>query len=350
MFTFASMLSLHQIYIKRCIQLALNGLGSTSPNPLVGSVIVFNGSIIGEGWHYKSGLPHAEVNAINSVQNHDLLQESTLYVNLEPCAHFGKTPPCASLIVEKKIPRVVIGSLDPNPQVAGKGIKILKDAGIEVVHGICSEECNHLNRVFFHYHKNNLPYIVLKWAQTSDGFMDILRHNQEKGSIAISSAESRTFAHQLRSQCDAILIGSGTALTDEPELTTRLVAGKNPQKIIVDRSGRIPLNHKSANNSWIFSTKGKSEAYQNTNRIIIAEENFIHEMLKYLSQLGIQSVLVEGGRTVLQHFIDENIWQEIYQIIAPIQWSEGLKAPLFTSTPNEEFNIQNDFVKHFINA
>jgi diaminohydroxyphosphoribosylaminopyrimidine deaminase/5-amino-6-(5-phosphoribosylamino)uracil reductase len=218
----------HEVYMKRCLELALNGAQSARPNPMVGSVIVHENEIIGEGWHYKSGEPHAEVNAIASVKNETLLRESTIYVSLEPCSHYGKTPPCANLIIEKGIPHVVVACLDPNPAVAGSGVKLLKEEGVQVQKGVLEAEAMALNRKFITFHQKKRPYITLKWAQSADGFMDIDRTNGQKGSVAISGAEASVFVHKLRAEHAGILIGPQTAIHDNPSLTTRYFAGARP--------------------------------------------------------------------------------------------------------------------------
>jgi diaminohydroxyphosphoribosylaminopyrimidine deaminase / 5-amino-6-(5-phosphoribosylamino)uracil reductase len=229
---------IHQKYIKRCIELAKNGLGTTYPNPLVGSVIVYNEEIIGEGWHRKSGEPHAEVNAINSVKDKSLLSKSTIYVSLEPCSHFGKTPPCCDLIIANKIPNVVIGTIDPFAKVSGSGIKKLIEAGKNVTIGILEDECKELNKRFFTFHTKKRPYIILKWAESSAGFIaPIFKEKQEP--IWITNSFSRQLVHKWRSEEQAILVGTQTVLDDNPKLNTRDWNGQNPIRIILDRTGKI---------------------------------------------------------------------------------------------------------------
>ena len=232
-------MNIHEKYIKRCIELAQNGLGTTYPNPMVGSVIVHKNKIIGEGWHKKSGEAHAEVNAINSVKDESLLKDATIYVSLEPCSHFGKTPPCSDLIIAKEIKRVVIGTMDPFAKVAGRGIKKLMDAGCEVKVGILEDECLELNKSFFTFLKKQRPYIILKWAQTEDGF--IAPENREgKRPVWITNKYSGQLVHKWRSEEAAILVGTNTVLKDNPSLNVRKWTGKSPIRIVIDRELKTP--------------------------------------------------------------------------------------------------------------
>ncbi|MCK9311437.1 MAG: bifunctional diaminohydroxyphosphoribosylaminopyrimidine deaminase/5-amino-6-(5-phosphoribosylamino)uracil reductase RibD, partial [Bacteroidales bacterium] len=224
------------LFMKRCLQLAANGRATCAPNPMVGAVVVHQGLIIGEGWHRKSGEPHAEPNAIRSVKNQELLKASTLYVNLEPCSHDGKTPPCVDLIIAKQIPRVVVGCLDPFPQVSGRGISKLRTAGIDVSVGVEEAACLELNRHFLRFHREKRPYIILKWAQTADGFLDFSRiPGDQKQSLKISTPFTQMLVHKLRSECDVVLVGTNTAILDNPALTVRSWAGKSPVRAMLDR-------------------------------------------------------------------------------------------------------------------
>ncbi|MDP4185415.1 MAG: bifunctional diaminohydroxyphosphoribosylaminopyrimidine deaminase/5-amino-6-(5-phosphoribosylamino)uracil reductase RibD, partial [Bacteroidota bacterium] len=233
-------MTIDEIFMHRCLDLARLGAGVTAPNPMVGSVIVHEGKIIGEGFHQRFGEAHAEVNAINSVKDEDLLQKSTLYVNLEPCAHYGKTPPCAKLIIEKKIPRVIIGTVDPFAKVSGRGIQMLREAGIDVTVGVLSEECNQLNRRFFTFYQKKRPYIILKWAQTLDGYIDILREPESYGHpVWITNYLSKVSVHRLRTEETAIMIGTNTAEKDNPSLTAREWTGDSPMRIVLDRDLRL---------------------------------------------------------------------------------------------------------------
>lgn len=228
----------HEFYMKRCIELAKNGLGTTYPNPLVGSVIVHDGKIIGEGWHKKAGEPHAEVNAVNSVKDKSLLKEATIYVSLEPCSHFGKTPPCCDLIIANKIPNVVVGTVDPFAKVAGNGIKKLIESGKNVTIGILEDECNELNKRFFTFHQKKRPYIILKWAETTDGFIAPIS-KEEKSPVWITNPYSRQLVHKWRTEEQAILVGTNTVLDDNPKLDARDFSGNNPVRIVLDKSGKI---------------------------------------------------------------------------------------------------------------
>jgi diaminohydroxyphosphoribosylaminopyrimidine deaminase/5-amino-6-(5-phosphoribosylamino)uracil reductase len=290
-------LDLEEKYMYRCLQLAKYGKGWVSPNPMVGAVIVRQGKIIGEACHRRYGEPHAEVNAIQSVRNQELLKESTLYVNLEPCAHYGKTPPCAELIIQKQIPRVIIGSVDPFPEVAGKGVKMLQEAGIDVISGVLEEECEWLNRRFFTFHQKHRPYIVLKWAQSADGFMDRCRQvGDGQLPVRFSNDFTQIQVHKIRAEETAIMVGSRTEKLDNPQLNVRYWHGINP--LIIK-----PLT-------------GKPLSVQ----------------MQDLYERNIQSLLVEGGATLLQSFIDEHLWDEAQIEIHPMELEDGIKIPTFAAT------------------
>jgi diaminohydroxyphosphoribosylaminopyrimidine deaminase / 5-amino-6-(5-phosphoribosylamino)uracil reductase len=320
-------MNLHEKYIKRCIQLAKNGLGTTYPNPLVGSVIVHNNIIIGEGWHKKSGEPHAEVNAINSVKDKSLLKNSTIYVSLEPCSHFGKTPPCCDLIIQNEIPNIVIGTVDPNEKVAGNGIKKLIEASKNVTIGILEEECNELNKRFFTFHKKKRPYIILKWAESQDRFIAPATKSEQKP-VWITNEFSRQLVHKWRSEEQAILVGTRTVIDDNPKLNTRDWFGNNPIRIVLDQNNRIPKE------SHIFDNQAK------TFLITKSDFNFNNKLAAniatFLYENNIQSVIVEGGRQTLQTFINENIWDEA-------------RAPILNSKRVEKKNILDDELLIFRN-
>lgn len=301
--------------MQRCLQLALNAQGRTFPNPMVGSVIVHKGKIIGEGFHKRAGEPHAEVMAINSVRDKSLLRDSTLYVNLEPCSHYGKTPPCADLIIKWKIPRVVIGTKDTSAKVAGRGIAKLKAAGIDVTVGVLERESRWLNRRFFTFHEKKRPYVILKWAQTADGFIDPLRQSAIRKSFAISGKLAHTLVHKWRAAEQAILVGTNTVINDNPQLTVRQWYGTNPVRICIDANGRIPEDSK------IFDSSAPT--------ICLKDAKFkdVKNLLSYLYDSGIQSILVEGGATVLNEFLRQNIWDEIRIFSAKSLFLHGLKAP-----------------------
>src|SRR5690554_324565 len=299
-------------YMRRCLQLAENGLGRVAPNPMVGSILVHKGKIIGEGYHQKYGGPHAEVNAIQSVKNRELLKDATIFVNLEPCSHQGKTPPCADLIVASGIPRVVIAMGDPNPKVSGRGIKRLRDAGIDVEVGICKTEAEFLNRRFITHQTKNRPFIILKWAQSEDDFMDRDRSDTSDRKINwISHPATKKLVHLWRSEEQAILVGRNTVLNDNPHLDTREVAGPSPLRIVLSRSGDLPTDSyvlTDGKPTLIFNQKIEKE--QKGAKWIKLEGEFLSGAMSYLSQLGISSVLVEGGAQVLQAFLDANLWDE----------------------------------------
>ncbi len=321
-------------YMNRCLELARLGAGSTAPNPMVGCVVVRHEKIIGEGYHRKHGGPHAEVNAINSVENHDLLLESTLYVTLEPCAHFGLTPPCSNLIVEKQIPRVVIGTTDPFAEVAGKGIEKLKKAGIEVELGVLEKECRQINRRFFTFHEKRRPFIILKWAQTLDGFIDIDRTEKEFGEPTwITGDLALRLVHKIRTTEDAILVGRKTAKKDNPSLTARHWQGRNPTRLVVDSKLRLPNKSNlfdQSVNTVVFNSI-KNETDENISFIKINfNENIVPQIVSELYNLNVQSVIVEGGKQLLGSFIEERIWDEIHLFIGNKFFYKGVKAPQFS--------------------
>jgi diaminohydroxyphosphoribosylaminopyrimidine deaminase/5-amino-6-(5-phosphoribosylamino)uracil reductase len=326
-----------QKYMQRCIDLAKLGERRVSPNPMVGSVIVSNGKIIGEGYHCVYGRPHAEVNAINAVNDKELLKDATLFVNLEPCAHFGKTPPCSDLIVEMKIPRVVIGTVDPFAEVAGKGIEKLKKAGCDVSVGVLHEECLELNRRFFTFHRKKRPYIILKWAQTADGFVDYDRTSDEFGQPSwITNEMARIAVHKQRSTETAIFIGTETALRDNPSLTLRDWYGKQPLRVVTDRRHRLPTSlnlFDGKNETHVLSF---SDYPENRNALLVKHEqgnDTLDELLQHLYSLSVQSVIVEGGSTMLQSFIDRNLWDEAHVYIGQITFGKGILAPVFHHSP-----------------
>ena len=311
-------MKIHEKYIKRCIELAKNGLGTTYPNPLVGSVIVYNDEIIGEGWHQKTGEPHAEVNAINSVKDKSLLAKATIYVSLEPCSHFGKTPPCCDLIIAKKIPNVVIGTIDPFTKVAGNGIKRLLEAGKKVTVGILEDECNELNKRFFTFHNKKRPYIILKWAESQDGFIAPMSKDKPEP-VWLTNLFSRQLVHKWRSEEQAILVGTKTVIDDNPSLTTRDWAGNNPIRIVLDQNNRI------SKESHIFDNQAKTILLNNDT--INFNKNITQEIVDFLYNKGIQSVIIEGGSKTLQTFIDANLWDEARVFKSNVTLNEGIKAP-----------------------
>ena len=330
----------------RCLQLAKLGAGNTAPNPMVGCVIVCNGKIIGEGYHQKYGEPHAEVNAINSVSNVELLKKSTLYVTLEPCAHFGLTPPCSDLIVANRIPKVVIGTIDPFTKVAGKGIEKLKKAGIEVEVGILEKECRELNKRFFTFHEKKRPYIILKWAETLDGFIDVERTDKEFGEPTwITGKGALQRVHEIRAIEDAIFVGTNTALKDNPTLTVRHCSGRNPIRVLLDNHLRLPkhLNLFDGTVKTIVFNSQKNEEIENTSFVKIDfNKNILTQILDDLYNKNILSVIVEGGKQLLESFINDNIWDEAHQFIGNKYFYKGIKAPQISGIIDSSENIDQD--------
>jgi len=347
--------NIHEKYIKRCIDLAKNGLGETYPNPMVGSVIVLNDVIIGEGWHRKAGEPHAEVNAINSVEDTSLLKKATIYVCLEPCSHFGKTPPCANLIVANGIKNVVIGIIDSNSKVSGAGVKYLKDNGCNVIVGILEEECKELNKRFFTFHTKKRPYIILKWAETADGFIDKLRDKTSENSPNwISNTYSQQLVHKMRAEEQAILVGTTTSLNDNPSLTTRSWSGNNPIRIVLDSTLKIPSNYNlfDGNVKTIVLTENSSNVSFQDN-VIFKEIDFNMNVPKQICEVlykhEIQSVIIEGGKQTLQTFINENLWDEANVFVGDVLFGEGLKAPQLKEVVTKIEKISMDTLNIYIN-
>ncbi len=338
--------------MQRCLDLAKLGIGKVAPNPMVGAVIVYNGKIIGEGYHRKYGEAHAEVNAINSVKNRELLKESTIYVNLEPCAHFGKTPPCADLIARMKIPRVVIGCVDTFAKVAGKGIEKLQKANCDVTVGVLEKESQDLNRRFFTFHSKKRPYIILKWAETIDGFIDIERTKGEDAQpYWITNLTSKKLVHKWRTEEDAFMIGTDTAINDNPQLTVREWVGRNPARIVIDRSLRLQhslnlFNHDAK--TIVFNSK-KNACVDNIEFVKINFIDSLSEMLDYLYQSDIQSVVVEGGRILLNSFIENNLWDEAKVFIGYNKFFKGVEAPVFNYNPHKTTMIGNSKLMYFRN-
>lgn len=321
----------HQTFMKRCLELASLGISNVAPNPMVGSVIVYNNLIIGESYHQQYGKSHAEVNAINSVKDQLLLSKSTLYVNLEPCAHYGKTPPCANLIVEKKIPKVVIGCKDTFSKVAGKGIEHMQNNGVEVICGILENESREINRRFFTYHEKKRPYIILKWAQTTDGFIDKVR---EKNALIqptwISDTISKMLVHRWRTEEQSILIATNTAVNDNPKLDSRFCYGKNPLRLLIDRNLRVPAHYNLLDNTikTIVFTEKKAENKENLEYVTLTfNDRLIEQILDYIWQRQIISVIVEGGSTLFNSFVTQNLWDEARLFIGSQLFGSGIKAP-----------------------
>ncbi len=329
-------MKIHEKYIKRCLELAKNGLGTTRPNPMVGCVVVCDGVIVGEGYTSAYGGNHAEVNAINAVVDKSLLVNSTLYVSLEPCNHYGKTPPCSDLIVKNKVPRVVIGCVDPFDKVAGKGIEKLKKNGCEVVVGVLEEECIALNKRFFTFHTKMRPYIVLKWAETKDGFVSPVPHlnshpKKEKASpVWISNVYSRQLVHKMRMEEQAILVGTTTVVADNPKLNVRDWQGENPIRLVLDTTLRISKKSYVLDKSVktiVFTEKKEKDEKNLKYKKIDFSRNIAQQICAILYTLEIQSVFIEGGTQTLQTFIDANLWDEARIFVGDLSFTKGLKAP-----------------------
>ncbi len=329
--------------MRRCLQLAEKGFGEVSPNPMVGAVIVCGDEVIGEGYHQKYGGPHAEVHAISSVSDESLLRKSTMYVSLEPCCHYGKTPPCADLIIEKGIPNVVICNRDPFPAVDGKGIEKLRAAGVNVQYGVLNEQGRWLNRRFFTYHEQKRPYVFLKWAMTHDGYVDRLRRSSSESPLRISSDETLIEMHKFRAGESAILVGTNTALMDDPSLTVRYVQGKQPIRLLLDRELKVPQSAKLYDRTCMTYVITKQKPASSFPNVEYLECEFkgdgrvnLNSMLNVLYEKGIESLIVEGGKMFLQSFIDEELWDEVrIECNHSLLIGEGVKAPSFdVDSPN----------------
>lgn len=357
-------MTIDQTYMHRCIELALKGAGSVAPNPMVGAVLVHNGQIIGEGWHERYGEAHAEVNCIQQAIQNDseqLLPESTIYVSLEPCAHFGKTPPCSDLIIKHKIPKVVIGCRDPFVEVNGKGIEKLKAAGVETVVDVLKEECMELNKRFFTFHLQHRPYIILKWAQTGDGKIAPLNPPPAGGGMNTASSVQRLLisneftnklVHKWRSEEASILVGTNTALLDDPQLTNRYWPGKQPVRLVLDKELKLPSTLQLFNdaaktivfNTIKESTEGTIQYYR-----LSKDGNAVEQMVDALYQLNIQSVIVEGGAQLLQGFIDAGLWDEARVIEnSYLKIEKGLNAPQIKHVVLQKIEtIQTDTISYY---
>ena len=352
-------MDVHEQYMQRCLDLAKLALGNVAPNPVVGSVLVHDNRIIGEGFHQKYGGPHAEVNCIASVHENErhLIPKSTLYVSLEPCAHFGKTPPCSKLIIENNIPKVVDGCLDPFSEVNGKGITQLQLAGIEVIEGVLEEKCKQLNKRFFTFHKKHRPYVVLKWAQTQNGMMG----NIDKSRLLISNAYTNMLVHKWRSEEASILVGTNTALADNPSLTVRNWTGRSPVRLVIDMDNRLPESLRLFTDKQAFTLVFNKRLHSIGNTIpqeagvgyyqVTEDVSLVQQVLNALYQLNIQSVLVEGGAHLLQSFIEDDVWDEARVIInSQLHVTDGLRAPqLHRYRLDMEEKISTDNIYYFVN-
>ncbi|MDN5201791.1 bifunctional diaminohydroxyphosphoribosylaminopyrimidine deaminase/5-amino-6-(5-phosphoribosylamino)uracil reductase RibD [Fulvivirgaceae bacterium BMA10] len=335
-----------ELYMLRAIELAENARGSVNPNPMVGCVIVHDNKIIGEGWHQEYGKAHAEVNAILSVKDKTLLANSEVFVSLEPCVHHGKTPPCTDLLIKEKVKKVYIANIDPNPKVQGKGIQKLRDHRVEVVTGVLHDEGRQLNRRFFTFWEKQKPYIILKWAETQDGF--IARSNYD--SKWISSVPSRKLVHKWRAEEDAILVGTNTAQHDDPKLNVRDWQGKDPIRIVIDKSLRLKqsLNLFDQNQKTICYNLLKEEEKNNLVYVKLNEADFLESMIQDLYQRKVMSVIVEGGASLISAFIKLNFWDEARVFISKKTFGEGIAAPVLNGEISGEEKIEDDLLRLYV--
>ncbi|WP_185867040.1 bifunctional diaminohydroxyphosphoribosylaminopyrimidine deaminase/5-amino-6-(5-phosphoribosylamino)uracil reductase RibD [Blattabacterium cuenoti] len=337
-----------EIFMRRALQLAKNGLGMTSPNPMVGCVIERNGVILSEGWHYKKRMLHAEALTINNIKNKYLFFDCTLYVTLEPCVHFGETPPCVDLIIRNNIPRVVVGIQDPCDKVKGLGIQKLRKYGIEVIENVLINECRFLNKRFFTFYEKKRPYIILKWAQSDDGF--IYSYSENKKDNWISGIHARQLNHKWRSEEDSVLVGRKTVLNDNPKLNVRKWFGINPIRIFIDKKLSISNSHfilDGSQHTIVFTEKYKKNT-ENIEYIQISfEKKIINQILNFLYKKKILSLIVEGGKKTLESFIKENVWDESRVFICDVLLKSGLKAPEIDGIFYKKINIDKDQLKVF---
>ncbi len=335
--------------MRRALFIAQLSEGKTAPNPMVGCVLVKDDRIIGEGYHQSYGGNHAEVNAIESVGQDESVEDAEVYVSLEPCAHFGKTAPCTELLIRSKVKKVIIGCQDSNPLVAGRGIERLKRAGIEVNVGMLEEECRRINKRFFTYVEKNRPYVLLKWAQTKDGYLDRRRENDEIGINWITAPETQSLVHKWRSHEQAILVGRNTIINDNPSLTVREFHGKNPLRVVIDSQLQITENSKeifSEEAPTIIFNRVKDHEEKNVTWVKIPETS-TKCILDQLYKRGIQSIMVEGGSRTLQYFIVDNVWDEANVLVGDVKFGSGVKAPIINKMPIETYTFGKDRIYHF---
>ena len=339
----------HELYMHRCIELAQNGAGNVSPNPMVGAIVVYDDKVLGEGYHQRYGEAHAEVNAINAVKDKSLLTKATIYVSLEPCVHFGKTPPCSDLIIESKIPNAVIGCRDSYTEVDGKGIEKLRKAGVNVIFGVLEKDCLDLNKRFFTFHEKKRPYIILKWAQSQDGFMDKIRTDTCPTINWITHPNTKQLTHKWRSEEDAILIGKNTAISDNPELTTRAVDGKNPIRIVIDRKLELAKDLKIFNTAakTIILNELKNEGNESILYRKILFESFFDDLWKICAENDITSLIIEGGAFTLNQFIEKDLWDEARVLTGNPLFVEGVIAPQLNIQSAEKFTFGKDKITYY---
>ncbi|GHS91173.1 riboflavin biosynthesis protein RibD [Bacteroidia bacterium] len=336
----------------RCLQLAAYGKGHVAPNPMVGSVIVHEGRIIGEGFHRRYGEAHAEVNAINSVKDQSLFRDSTLYVNLEPCSHYGKTPPCSELIIEKRIPRVIVGHLDPYPQVSGRGIQMLRHAGVEVIFGVMSGECELLNSRFLTFIHKKRPYIILKWAQSNDGFLDHFRtFGDGNHAVRFSNFFMQSSVHKMRAEESAVMVGTNTAILDNPMLNVRFWTGRDPLRITLDKSRKIPEGVNFLDNSTPTLVFTDQSSLSDDDRYckIDFTQPVLSQVMDELYRRKIQSLIVEGGAKLLESFISEDLWDEAQMETAGFSLGSGVKSPCIHGKLSDVQKCENSIISMYKN-
>ena len=341
-FTYFCHVKTDEIYMQECLDLARKGQARTAPNPMVGCVIVHDKKVIGRGYHKKYGSNHAEINAINNVKNKNLLKDSTLYVNLEPCCHFGKTPPCIDAIINNKIKKVYIGCLDPCRLVNGKGINRMKEEGINVFTGILQDKSYQLNKRFFTFHTKKRPYIILKWAESLDGF---IAPDKQTKPFWMTNILSKKMVHQWRSEEAGILIGRKTAEQDNPLLTVREIKGKNPIRFVIDKKLMLSQNlslFNTGDTTFVFTENSISE-----NHLSVNFKKLAQSITDVLYQKGIQSIIIEGGAKTLQTFIDAKLWDEARVFTTPIKLKDGIKSPEFNYQPKKVENIDDNQLKTY---
>ncbi len=338
---------MHELYMQRCLELAQRGAGRTAPNPLVGCVLVHDGKIIGEGWHRFYGGPHAEVEALASVRDRALIAQATLYVNLEPCVHYGKTPPCVEAILEAGIRHVYVGTLDPCDLVCGRGVETLERSGCQVHTGLLAEACRNVNRRFFTFHEKKRPYVLLKWAESADGFIGrVGQRTSLSGSIA------QVLMHRWRSEEAAILVGTNTARIDNPQLTVRHWPGPQPLRLVIDRKATLPRDlhlFDGTAPTWIFSELADEHEQQVQHVSVRFDDNLGKNILEELFRRKVLSVMIEGGKKLLQHFIDMGLWDEARIIRSRTPLGKGLPAPVLHGCPVQRFDLHTDEVFIYLN-
>lgn len=344
------MIEVEEKYMRRALQLACNGAGNVSPNPMVGAVIVAGSKIIGEGWHRKFGQGHAEVNAVASVSDRDLLRDCTVYVTLEPCSHYGKTPPCAKLLVDCGVPRVVVGCVDPFREVSGRGVKMLRDAGVEVAVGVLENECRQLNRRFFTAHTTGMPWVLLKWAQTADGFIDRFRNNSAEKPVVISTPLTRLLVHRERSLYDAIVVGANTVMLDNPSLDNRYWSGSSPLRVVLDRRLSLPATSR-------VLTDGRPTIIYNAVRdgsegavtYVKINTDEPASWLRDLYSRGVTSVMVEGGASIIGYMVAAGAWNEARIETSPIIAGTGIVAPMVDGEVVDNLKFGDNYVNIIAN-